>query len=136
MNQWKLEFEKWWKHISVEIFHRSATNLNAGEFLEEVKRNKTVIITSYGTLQAYSSEFMNVDFQVAFLDEGHKIRNPDSNITLVSKQLRSPNRIILTGAPIQNNLSELWSLFDFIFPGKLGTLPIFQEQFGIFIFLS
>ena len=41
------------------------------------------------------------------------------------------HRIIMTGSPIQNRLSELWSLFDFVFPGKLGTLPVFQAQFGL-----
>lgn len=41
------------------------------------------------------------------------------------------HRIIMTGSPIQNRLSELWSLFDFAFPGKLGTLPVFQAQFAI-----
>jgi len=64
------------------------------------------------------------------LDEGHRIRNPDAAITLVCKQLLSIHRVILTGAPIQNNLVELWSLFDFIFPGKLGTLPVFEDEFA------
>ena len=41
------------------------------------------------------------------------------------------HRIIMSGSPIQNRLSELWSLFDFIFPGKLGVLPVFQAQFSI-----
>lgn len=63
------------------------------------------------------------------LDEGHRIRNPDAAITLVCKQLLSVHRMVLTGAPIQNNLVELWSLFDFVFPGKLGTLPVFEDEF-------
>ena len=46
-------------------------------------------------------------------------------------QFRTPHRIILSGSPIQNNLKELWSLFDFIFPGKLGTLPDFMQHFSI-----
>lgn len=41
------------------------------------------------------------------------------------------HRLIMTGSPIQNRLSELWSLFDFVFPGKLGTLPVFQTQFAL-----
>ena len=47
------------------------------------------------------------------------------------EQFRTPHRIILSGSPMQNNLRELWSLFDFIFPGKLGTLPVFMEQFSV-----
>lgn len=67
----------------------------------------------------------------AVLDEGHKIRNPNSDISLVVKGLRTAHRIILSGTPIQNNLTELWSLFDFVFPGRLGTLPVFQTEFSL-----
>ena len=46
-------------------------------------------------------------------------------------QVKTVHRVIMTGTPIQNRLTELWSLFDFVFPGKLGTLPVFQSQFGM-----
>ena len=46
-------------------------------------------------------------------------------------QVKTVHRVIMTGTPIQNRLQELWSLFDFVFPGKLGTLPVFQSQFGV-----
>ena len=46
-------------------------------------------------------------------------------------QFPTPHRIILSGSPIQNHLRELWSLFDFVYPGKLGTLPVFMEQFSV-----
>lgn len=65
------------------------------------------------------------------LDEGHKIRNPNSDISLAAKAVKTPHRIILSGTPIQNNLTELWSLFDFVFPGRLGTLPVFQTEFSL-----
>lgn len=45
--------------------------------------------------------------------------------------MRTSHRLIMTGSPIQNTLQELWSLFDFIFPGKLGTLPVFVAQFAV-----
>ena len=64
------------------------------------------------------------------LDEGHKIRNPTPT-SPCAKQLQTVHRLIMTGAPIQNRLSELWSSFDFCFPGKLGTLPVFQAQFAV-----
>lgn len=64
------------------------------------------------------------------LDEGHKIRNPDADITLTCKRLRTAHRLILSGTPIQNSLVELWSLFDFIYPGRLGTLPVFKNEFA------
>ena len=46
-------------------------------------------------------------------------------------KVTTPHRLILSGSPVQNNLRELWSLFDFVFPGKLGTLPVFLEQFSV-----
>jgi SNF2 family DNA or RNA helicase len=53
-------------------------------------------------------------------------------VTRAVKELNTPHRLILSGSPLQNNLRELWSLFDFIYPGKLGTLPVFMQQFRFF----
>ena len=49
----------------------------------------------------------------------------------MAKQLATVHRVIMSGSPIQNHLTELWSLFDFVFPGKLGTLPVFRAQFAL-----
>ncbi|KAI0461960.1 hypothetical protein LJB42_004565 [Komagataella kurtzmanii] len=101
------------------------------ELIDSVFTRGHVIITTYVGLRIYSKHLLKRDWGYAILDEGHKIRNPNSDISLTCKQLRTPNRVILSGTPIQNNLTELWSLFDFIFPGRLGTLPVFQNQFAI-----
>ena len=61
---------------------------------------------------------------------GAQDSKPDADVTICA-QLQTVHRLIMTGAPIQNRLSELWSLFDFCFPGKLGTLPVFQAQFAV-----
>ena len=90
-----------------------------------------VLVTTYSGLQSYAPLLIPVDWQYAILDEGHKIRNPNTAITIYCKELRTPNRIILSGTPMQNNLIELWSLFDFIFPMRLGTLVSFRNQFEI-----
>jgi len=50
--------------------------------------------------------------------------------TLACKRFRTPHRLLLSGTPVQNNLRELWSLFDFAFPGRLGTLPTFEAEFA------
>jgi DNA excision repair protein ERCC-6 len=91
-----------------------------------------IIVTTYESIRQYRKQIMNrSSWGFVVLDEGHKIRNPDADITLCCKQFPSPFRIILSGTPIQNNLTELWSLFDFVFPGRLGTLPVFQTQFAV-----
>ncbi|KAI8645959.1 SNF2 family N-terminal domain-containing protein [Parasitella parasitica] len=104
---------------------------NAAALVERYVKFGGILITTYSGVQNYREILLKHRWGYVVLDEGHKIRNPDSVTTLAIKQLKTPHRIILSGTPIQNNLKELWSLFDFIFPGRLGTLPIFQTQFSV-----
>ncbi|XP_059626044.1 protein CHROMATIN REMODELING 8 [Cornus florida] len=90
-----------------------------------------LLITTYEQLRLLGEKLVNIEWGYAVLDEGHRIRNPNAEVTLVCKQLQTVHRIIMTGAPIQNKLTELWSLFDFVFPGKLGVLPIFEAEFAV-----
>lgn len=105
------------------------SDLTLDDLIGKVVTDGHILITTYVGLRIHSDKLLKVNWAYAVLDEGHKIRNPDSEISLTCKRLKTPNRIILSGTPIQNNLNELWSLFDFIYPGKLGTLPVFQQQF-------
>ncbi|KAL4151136.1 hypothetical protein PRNP1_008085 [Phytophthora ramorum] len=88
-----------------------------------------VVISTYENVRQYQSLFLTREWDYVVLDEGHRIRNPDAETTLACKQLRTVHRIILSGTPIQNRLRELWSLFDFVYPGRLGTLPTFDDEF-------
>lgn len=99
--------------------------------LDSFCRSGNIVVTTYGIMRAYRDMLTEIEWEYAVLDEGHQIRNPDAEITIVCKRLRTKNRLILTGTPIQNNLVELWSLYDFIIPGKLGTLPLFRQQFAV-----
>ena len=103
----------------------------AKRILDPILRHGGVLITTYSGLQTYAPLLIPVDWGYAILDEGHKIRNPNAAITIYCKELRTHNRIILSGTPMQNNLIELWSLFDFVFPMRLGTLVNFRNQFEI-----
>ena len=120
----------------------------ARRIVDRVVNDGHVLVTTYSGLQTYAELLVPVIWEYAVLDEGHKIRNPNagmdrlaifldyhtnesSAITLYSKELRTPNRTILSGTPMQNNLIELWSLFDFIFPMRLGNLVDFKSQFEI-----
>lgn len=89
-----------------------------------------LLITTYDQLRLLGDKLLDVGWGYAVLDEGHRIRNPNAEITIVCKQLQTVHRIIMTGSPIQNKLTELWSLFDFVFPGKLGVLPVFEAEFA------
>lgn len=90
-----------------------------------------LLITTYEQLRLLGEKLLDIEWGYAVLDEGHRIRNPNTDVTLVCKQLQTVHRIIMTGSPIQNKLSELWSLFDFVFPGKLGVLPVFEAEFAV-----
>ena len=70
-------------------------------------------------------------YSYCILDEGHAIRNPKARITQAVKKVRAEHRLLLSGTPIQNDVVELWSLFDFLMPGFLGTEREFKQSYGI-----
>lgn len=132
MHQWVKEFHTWWPPFRVAILHESGSCTRKKEkLIRDIAHCHGILITSYSYIRLMQDDISSHDWHYVILDEGHKIRNPNAAITLACKQFRTPHRIILSGSPMQNNLRELWSLFDFIFPGKLGTLPVFMEQFSV-----
>ncbi|KAL6718389.1 DNA repair protein rhp26 [Lecanora helva] len=102
---------------------------SARRIVNRVAEEGHILVTTYSGLQTYADLLIPLQWEYAVLDEGHKIRNPNTAITIYCKELRTPNRIILSGTPMQNNLVELWSLFDYVFPMRLGTLVNFKQQF-------
>ena len=104
---------------------------SAKNIVDRVVQEGHILVTTYSGLQTYAKLLIPMHWEYAVLDEGHKIRNPNATITLYCKNLLTANRIILSGTPMQNNLEELWSLFDFVFPSRLGTLVNFRQQFEI-----
>ncbi|KAG6013778.1 hypothetical protein E4U54_006349 [Claviceps lovelessii] len=154
LRQWVSEFHRWWPPLRVSILHSSGSGMMnprledeydldhyqpvANKSLSAARRivagvvdNGHVLVTTYTGLQTYAEELLHIEWDYAVLDEGHKIRNPNAEITVSCKELNTPNRVILSGTPVQNNLTELWSLFDFIYPMRLGTLVNFRAQFEI-----
>ncbi|KAI0017346.1 SNF2 family N-terminal domain-containing protein [Xylariomycetidae sp. FL0641] len=163
LRQWVNEFHRWWPPLRVSILHSSGSgmlsvrdedmiedeelawddrdgrprvNKAAKRIVDRVVKHGHVLVTTYAGLQTYGDLLTPVEWGYAVLDEGHKIRNPNAAVTIYCKELRTPNRVILSGTPMQNNLIELWSLFDFIYPMKLGTLVDFRNEFEIHIRLG
>ncbi|XP_010255080.1 PREDICTED: TATA-binding protein-associated factor BTAF1 isoform X2 [Nelumbo nucifera] len=89
-----------------------------------------VIITSYDVVRKDIDYLGQIPWNYCILDEGHIIKNSKSKVTGAVKQLKAEHRLILSGTPIQNNILELWSLFDFLMPGFLGTERQFQATYG------
>ncbi|KAK2958506.1 putative DNA repair protein rhp26 [Blattamonas nauphoetae] len=90
-----------------------------------------LFITTYETVRLHPSLFLPLPFHYVILDEGQRIKNPRTIISKLIRRINTPHRIILSGSPVQNNLTELWSLIDFVHPGLLGTLGSFKQQFGV-----
>ncbi|KAL5612663.1 hypothetical protein BROUX41_004242 [Berkeleyomyces rouxiae] len=89
-----------------------------------------IVITSYDVCRNDIGFLDRSTWNYVVLDEGHLIKNPRAKITLAVKKLASNHRLILTGTPIQNNVLELWSLFDFLMPGFLGAEKVFHDRFS------
>ncbi|KAF9407514.1 TATA-binding protein-associated factor mot1, partial [Podila epigama] len=89
-----------------------------------------IVIMSYDVVRNDIEELEKVHWNYCILDEGHVIKNGRTKITKSVKMIRANHRVILSGTPIQNNVLELWSLFDFLMPGFLGTEKQFNERFG------
>ncbi|XP_068597431.1 DNA excision repair protein ERCC-6 [Brachionichthys hirsutus] len=132
MHQWVKEFHTWWPPFRVAVLHETGSfTSKKAKLIPEIATCHGVLITSYSAVRNMQDMLQRWDWHYIILDEGHKIRNPSAGVTTACKQFRTPHRFILSGSPMQNNLKELWSLFDFAFPGKLGTLPVFMEQFSV-----
>ncbi|EPE07334.1 tata-binding protein-associated factor mot1 [Ophiostoma piceae UAMH 11346] len=89
-----------------------------------------IIITSYDVCRNDVDILEKHNWNYVVLDEGHLIKNPRTKISMAVKKLASNHRLILTGTPIQNNVLELWSLFDFLMPGFLGAEKVFMDRFA------
>lgn len=89
-----------------------------------------VVVTLYDVCRNDVDHVTAVDYNYCVLDEGHIIKNLALKLTKLVKRVRAQHRLILLGTPIQNNVLELWSLFDFLMPGFLGTEKVFHEKFA------
>lgn len=98
--------------------------------MQEQMREYDVVIMSYDILRNDIDQLKAFTFNYCVLDEGHIIKSGKTKITQAVKQIQANHRVILSGTPVQNNVLELWSLFDFLMPGFLGTERQFQQMYS------
>ncbi len=89
-----------------------------------------VVLMSYGILRRDIEFLQNVRFHYAILDESQHIKNPLSQTAKAARILQASHRLVLTGTPVENNTQELWSQFNFLNPGLLGSLNYFRNAFA------
>lgn len=95
----------------------------------ENMKNSQVIITSYGLLKRDIDTYMEYNFKYCFIDEAQHIKNPNSLNAKSVKAIKAMTKLALTGTPIENSLTELWSIFDFIMPGYLYSHTKFMNTY-------
>jgi superfamily II DNA or RNA helicase len=123
---WLEEFIKFNPKIRVLVV--DGPPVKRGKLIEGIK-NADVIITSYSLLQKDVEEYKNRTFGYVILDEGQYIKNRETRNSRSVKRLKGVHKVILTGTPVENALTELWSLFDFLMPGLLSTYERFLEKY-------
>lgn len=123
---WKQEFEKFAPTLKVGIVHGSKNERI--QVLNNIYEYD-IIITTYGTLKNDILNYENVKLDYLILDEGQNVNNSETQNAKVIREINSKSRFVLTGTPIENNLEELWALFDFIMPGYLYSKQEFTSKF-------
>lgn len=123
---WKNEFEKFTPDIKLGIAYGSKSQR---EIILENNEDYDVILTSYGTYKNDIEKYKNINFDYCIIDEAQNIKNPDSLITKAIKEVNAKVKFALTGTPLENNLTELWSIFDFVMPGYLYNKNKFEKIF-------
>lgn len=123
---WKNEFEKFAPNLKVGIIHGSLKERN---ILLDSYKDYDVLLTTYGTLRRDLLLYEDKDFDFCIIDEGQNIKNKASKISEAVKSIKANCKIALTGTPIENNLLELWSIFDFIMPMYLFSVEKFKDKF-------
>lgn len=123
LGNWQKETEKFAPKINYRILHGKPASV-----LEEELKTETAFlsITTYG-MAARIKEITKIKWSCLILDEAQAIKNPITKQTKAIKKISTSNRIALTGTPIENNLTNLWSLFDFLNKGLLGTSREFHD---------
>lgn len=124
LDVWAQEFVKAAKHVRVQVLH-DRDELD----MEALNGGIDVLVMNYAQLRGCIEQLKNVNFLATILDEGQQIKNPDSKASKAARELRSHNRLVLTGTPLENRLLDLWSLMSFATPGALGDRGYFHKHF-------
>jgi superfamily II DNA or RNA helicase len=125
VTNWERELDKFSPSLKHIVWHGGDRKERTDE-LEDAD----VVITSYALLRRDEELLAKLDLVYAILDEAQNIKNPLSATARAAKRLKSQRRLALTGTPIENRLSEIWSIFDFVSPGLLGPLDKFEERYA------
>ncbi len=123
---WEEEFHRFAPEIKTLVMAGGAAARK--KLLQNLPESVDVIITSYDLLKRDIDSYRKTEFDVQVIDEAQNIKNPTAAVSKAVKVVKSDIRFALTGTPIENRLSELWSIFDYLMPGFLFTYPQFRDE--------
>lgn len=129
LGNWEREVKRFAPTLQVAIHH--GDKRASGKAFTKAVKGKDLVITSYPLVYRDERTLGSVTWQGIVLDEAQNIKNPDAKQSRTVRQLAAQFRIALTGTPLENRLTELWSILDFLNPGYLGARNFFQRRFAI-----
>jgi hypothetical protein len=124
VHNWEAEAARFTPGLTVRIHHGTDRELDDG------LGDTDLVITTYGLL-ARDGDLAEVDWSTVVLDEAQMIKNPSTRSARAARRLRARQKLALTGTPVENRLSELWSILDVVNPGLLGSQQRFRERYGL-----
>jgi SNF2 family DNA or RNA helicase len=129
VGNWRHELSRFAPALRV-ITHQGPARLQGDDFVQAVAKTD-VVLTSYALLSRDRETLDQVQWSGAVLDEAQNIKNPATKQAQAARALTADMRLALTGTPIENRLTELWSIFQFLNPGYLGAREAFRDRFSI-----
>jgi len=129
VTNWEREIERFAPGLQTYV-HRGGSRLKGIEFREAIM-DRDVILTSYPVARLDAEFIQSIQWLAVILDEAQNIKNPETRQTQVIRKIKADFRIALTGTPVENRLSELWSIMHFLNPGYLGARKAFRENFAL-----
>ena len=129
VGNWQRELQRFAPSLSVMV-HHGPDRLSGEALLDEMKRHD-VVLTTYNIALRDKEDLTKMEWENVVIDEAQNIKNETAKQTQAIKQLQAQYRVALTGTPVENRLSELWSIMEFINPGYLGSGEGFRKGFAI-----
>jgi len=129
VGNWQREFDRFSPNLAVTVHHGS--NRAADDAFVAQVGTSDVVITTYQVAVRDRDLLESTDWNSIILDEAQNIKNPSTKQAKAVRALQAPRRIALTGTPVENRLTELWSIMEFLNPGYLGSFESFQSGFAI-----
>lgn len=136
LDNWEKEFRRFTPKIPVIVYYSTESSKPRHNLIKDISRvhkisqhlrTRPVVITTYEIARLDASLLRNINFKMLVVDEGHRLKNYNCLLLKALKKLKCSFRVLLTGTPLQNNLSELWSLLNFVLPEIFNKLSTFEQ---------